>query len=255
MAYLRIASGYRPGGPNVPGPDIPASVAADTLIDSEVGLKSTWLAHRLRVNAAAYQINWKNLQIVEVAPAPIDISYGANGHTAKVRGFEAATTFAASRPLQLGLTLNYTHAALSAPMPVNSSLVGNRGDRLPYTPIWSAALTADYTLLLKDGWTGVLGGGWHYVGQRYTTFTNPGNCPLNCAGASTPPDLRPYGVFDLHAGVSDDSWNVRFSVRNLTNKYVLVDMNGGGGPPFDVAPITATVLSGRLFTLGVDHSL
>ncbi len=254
MAYLRVASGYRPGGPNVPAPGIPNRVAADTLIDSELGIKSAWFGRRLRVDAAAYQIDWKNIQIIETAQAPLSINYGANGNTAKVRGFEAATMFAPTPNLQLGWNLTYTHAVLSAPMPASSTLVGDRGDRIPFVPIWSGSVTADYTRALNDRWAGKLGAGWHYTGQRYTSINNPGNCPLNCAGAPNVPSLAPYGVFDLHASVSNASWKVLFSVRNLTNKYALVDMSGGGELPFDVAPTIATVLSGRLFKLGVDRT-
>jgi iron complex outermembrane receptor protein len=253
MAYVRVASGYRPGGPNVPGPGIPTSVAADTSINSEVGIKSAWLDRKVRFDAAIYQIDWNHLQIIAIAPSPLNVSYGANGNKATVRGLEAATTVAPVSNLHLGLNFTYTHAVLSEPMPSGSTLVGDRGDRLPYAPMWSGSLTADYTHSLKQGWKGTIAAGWRYTGQRYTTINNPGNCPINCAGAPIVPSLRPYGVVDLRAGVSNDAWSLHVAVRNLTDKYALVDMTGAGGPPFDVEPIFATVLSGRLFTLGVDR--
>ena len=253
MIYFRAASGYRPGGPNVPAPHIPTSVAADTLISSELGIKSAWLDHKLRFNAAAYQIDWNRIQILAVAPPPESVVYSANGNTAMVRGFEAATAFAPVGSLHFALNTVYTHAVLSVPMPAGSTLVGDRGDRLPYVPLWSGSLTTDYTQALRQGWAGAFGVGWRYTGERYTTLNNPGNCPLNCAGAESVPRLRPYGIFDLHAGVADGRWNVRFAVRNLTNKYALVDMSGIGGQTFDPAPIDATVLSGRVFTLGIDR--
>ena len=255
MAYFRAASGYRPGAPDVPAPHIPTSVAADTLISSEVGIKSTWLDRKLRFNAAAYQIDWDRIQILATAPPPLSVTYAANGNTATVRGFESATAFAPVGSLRFALSTVYTHAVLSAPMPSGSTLVGDRGDRLPYIPLWSGSLTADYTHALRGDWVGALGAGWRYTGQRYTTINNPGNCPLNCVGAQSVPTLRPYGVFDLHAGIADERWNVRLSVRNLTNKYALVDMYGGGGQTFDPTPIGATVLSGRVFTLGIDYRL
>jgi outer membrane receptor protein involved in Fe transport len=147
------------------------------------------------------------------------------------------------------LNLTYTHAALSAPMPSYSTAVGNRGDRLPYIPLWTGSLTADYSHVLRNGWTATLGVGAHYTGQRYVTIDNPGNCTL----CPTVPSLRPYGALDAHAGISNDPWNVHLNVRNLTNKYSLVDMTFGGGPTYDLPPVVATTLSGRLFTLGVDR--
>lgn len=253
MAYIRVASGYRPGGPNVRAPGVPAGVAADTLLSSELGIKATWLERRVRLDAAAYQIDWSHIQIITEAPSPISINYATNGNTAIVRGLEAASVLAPVASLRFGLNLTYTHAFLSAPMPSGSTVVGNSGERLPYLPLWSGSLTADYTHLLRHDWTGILGAGWHYTSQRYTTFDNPNNCPVNCAGAPRVPSLNPYGVFDLHAGVADPSWDVRLRVRNLTNKHALVDIYGGSDHSFDQAPIAATVLSGRLFTLGVDR--
>lgn len=255
MVYIRVASGYRPGGPNTPAPGVPGNVAADTLIESEAGLKAAWLDRKLRVDAAVYQIDWNQIQITELAPPPSDITYGANGNTATVRGLEATTLATLRSDVSVGLSLAYTNAELSAPMPANSKLVGTRGNRLPYAPLWSGSFTADYLPVLPGGWKGALGADWHYTGQRYTTIDNPGNCPTNCAGASSVPSLRPYGVFDLHAGMSNPRWSVRFTVRNLTNKYELVDLSGSNSPSFDVAPILATVLSGRLFTLGFDRTL
>jgi iron complex outermembrane receptor protein len=253
MVYFRAASGYRPGAPNVPAPHIPTSVAADTLVSSELGIKSTWLDRKLQINAAAYQVDWDRIQILAVAPPPLSVTYSANGNTATVRGFEAAMVYAPVGGIRFASSTVYTRAALSAPMPSGSTLVGDRGDSLPYISLWSGSLTADYSHALGRDWVGALGAGWRYTGPRYTTINNPGNCPLNCAGTETVPRLRPYGVFDLHAGLSGERWNARLAVRNLTNKFALVDMSGGGGQTFDPTPIGATVLSGRTFTLGIDR--
>jgi iron complex outermembrane recepter protein len=252
MAYLRVASGYRPGGPNFAVPGVP-TLKADTSLNTEVGIKSAWLDRRVQFNAALYQIDWKHIQIPAVAPPPVNLSYTANGNTATVRGFEAAGVVAPFSGLNLGVNISYTHAVLSEPMPENSLLVGNRGDRLPFAPLWSGSFTAEFSHALWNGWQGKLGAGWQYMGQRYTTFNNSANCPQNCNGAASVPSLRPYGAFDVHASISNDSWSVRFAGRNITNKYAIVDMEVGGGPPYDFWPILATVLSGRLLTVGVER--
>lgn len=253
MGYLRVASGYRPGGPNVPGSGIPRSVAADNLISSELGIKSAWFDRRLRLEATVYQIDWRHIQVLVEAPPPESVTYGANGNTATVRGFEAATVLAPVANLRLGANATYTNAVLSTPMPSGSTLVGNRGDRLPYIPLWSGSATADYTYPLRRDWAAMLGARWGYTGQRYTTINNVDNCPLNCAGTQRVPSLRPYGTVDLHAGISDGKSDVRFTVRNFTNKYALVDVYGSIGQTFDPAPVFATVLPGRLFTLSLDR--
>jgi outer membrane receptor protein involved in Fe transport len=163
------------------------------------------------------------------------------------------TIFAPLSTLRFEANLTHTRAVLSAPIPLSSTLAGDRGDRLPYAPLWSGSIAADYTRALLHGWIGTVGADWRYTGQRYTAINNPGNCPINCAGATRVPTLMPYGVADMHAGVSNDQWSVRLSVRNITNKYALVDVNGGGARLLDLPPIIATVLSGRLFTLGAEY--
>lgn len=252
MAYLRVASGYRPGAPSYQIPGIPR-LKADTSINTEVGVKSTWLDHRVQFNAALYQIDWMHLQFPAEAPPPVNAAYIANGNAATVRGVEALGVVAPLSGLSLRLNVSYAHAVLSEPMPENSTLVGNRGDRLPFAPLWSGSLTAEYTHALHHGWQGKLDAGWQYVGQRYTTLNNPANCPQNCDGASSVPSLRPYGTLDVHASLSNGSWSVRFSGRNITNKYAIVDMEVGGGPAYDPWPILATLLSGRLVTVGVER--
>ena len=44
MLYARVASGYRPGGPNPRALDLPPTTVADTLTNYELGLKTQFLA-------------------------------------------------------------------------------------------------------------------------------------------------------------------------------------------------------------------
>jgi len=62
MVYARLASGYRPGGPNtVPG--TPAQYNPDKTYNYEIGLKADVLEHRLSLETAAYYIDWRNIQV------------------------------------------------------------------------------------------------------------------------------------------------------------------------------------------------
>src|SRR6185312_3324895 len=82
LAYATAAKGFREGGPllsipaTVCGPDLaaigltgaPTAFRPDTLWNYETGLKSSWLDHRLTVNAAVYYIDWKDIQQLVALP-------------------------------------------------------------------------------------------------------------------------------------------------------------------------------------------
>jgi iron complex outermembrane receptor protein len=64
MAYARIASGYQPGGPNIviPGapagsPTVPTQFNSSSLIDYQIGLKSTLLDGRANIDLSAFYID------------------------------------------------------------------------------------------------------------------------------------------------------------------------------------------------------
>jgi outer membrane receptor protein involved in Fe transport len=202
MLYARVATGYRPGGPNAALPGIPPTVDADTLTNYEVGLKSQSFGRRLLVELGIFHIDWEDIQLVVSTPRG---SYGANGGKAKSRGLELNTALLATQALRLGFNLAYTDATLSEDVP---ELDGQSGDRLSETPTWSGALTADYRFPVGARWDGSFGGGFRYVGDRYSDVESS---PLALKAES-------YQVLDLNAGLSNDRWNVRIFARNVTDE-------------------------------------
>ncbi|HET6536043.1 MAG TPA: TonB-dependent receptor, partial [Sphingomicrobium sp.] len=96
--YVRVAKGFRPGGPNVlpPGnipPDVPRIFHSDSVVSYEAGLKAETADHRFSIDAAAFHIDWKNIQLFTVVSG---FGVNANGSSAKSDGFEFT---AAARPM------------------------------------------------------------------------------------------------------------------------------------------------------------
>ncbi len=60
MVYATYSKGFRPGGVNRIGGNVP--YAADFLINYEVGWKTQWFGNTLRWNGALFWEDWKNLQ-------------------------------------------------------------------------------------------------------------------------------------------------------------------------------------------------
>ena len=126
MIYARVASGYRPGGPNVALPGVPASRDSDTLVNYEIGLKSQSTDRRFLLDLAVFHIDWRDIQLTVAGAA--GSSFGINGGKAQSQGVELATSYSPVRGLRLGLNSAYTDATLSEDVP---QLAGVSGDQLP----------------------------------------------------------------------------------------------------------------------------
>jgi outer membrane receptor protein involved in Fe transport len=207
MVYVRVATGYQPGGPNVFLPGVPPSVDADTLTNYELGFKSLLADRRVMIDVDAFLIDWHKIQVSATNGVA---SYIVNGGTARSDGFELATLFKPLDRLQLGFNAAFTNAKLTQNVP---SISGESGDRLPYIPRWAASTTADYSIPLSAQWTARVGGGVHYTGGSETAVTHsPFALPL---ASNT-------GV-DLHTDVENDHWTVRLFVKNAGNNTSYVN--------------------------------
>lgn len=201
MVYARVATGYRPGGPNISVPGVPPSVKADTLTNYEIGVKTDLLDRRLTLDVAAYRINWKDIQVTGNNGIQ---SYLVNGGTAVSQGLEVATVFRPSRAWRFGFNAAYTDATLTEDAP---SIQGMDGDRLPYIPKASWSATADY-MFTAGSWAGRVGGGYRWVGKRYNRPTSSPNAEA----------MDQYAAIDLNADLSNDRWTLRAYVKNLADK-------------------------------------
>lgn len=202
MLYGRVATGYRPGGPNVTLPGVPPTFDSDTVTSYEVGLKAMVFDHRLQFDIAAFYMDWDDIQV--------GITFGGvggigNGPSARSQGVEASLVWLPVDGLTLGLTGAYTDARLTEDAP---DISGQDRDRLPRIPKWSGALTADYRFAVGRDAIASFGGGLRNRGSRYS---NVESNPLAI-------EVPAYTALDLHAAVSfGDRWTLRAFARNVTD--------------------------------------
>ena len=213
MVYSRIASGYRPGGPN---PDavafgLPLSYKPDKTTNYEIGVKGDTLAHSLTFDASLYYIDWKDIQLSYVDPNN-GFGFNANGSRAKSQGLELSSQLKPLAGLTLGAWVAWNHAVLTEPFPPGSAVYGVPGDRLPFSPAFPGNLSVDEEFPITGGLAGFVGGSLSYVGDRIGNFTAP--------PPAVPPrqDYPTYARTDLRVGTKFDSWTVSLYVNNLTDK-------------------------------------
>jgi len=237
MLYLRIATGYQPGGPNIALPGIPLSVNASTLTNYEVGWKALFDDNRLLIDAAVFDIEWDKIQVTAQANG---VGYLANGGTARSSGLEFSTLYAPVTGLRLGFNGAYTSAKLTESIP---SLGGLDGDRLPSIPKWALSGTADWTFPAWADWSARVGGGVRYVGGTFSGVEhNPSTFPQDS-----------YAVVDLNADVSNDRWTVRLFIKNLTDERVYTNLTAlPNALTGDINKVVGVPLQPRTIGIGFD---
>ncbi|MCH8616619.1 TonB-dependent receptor [Sphingomonas sp. SM33] len=200
MIYGRIATGYLPGGPNVAVPGVPPQVQSSRLTSYEIGIKGTLIDPRLSFEFAAYDLEWKKIQLTEVIGG---VSAAVNGGRARSRGIEGSLIFHPVPALSLAANGSYVDAYLTEDAP---PIGGLDGDRLPNAPKWSGSLTADYSFDVGSNRANV-GAGVRHIGRRLSLVeSSPGSVPAAA-----------YTTLDAHGELTvDQHWTVRIYGRNLT---------------------------------------
>ncbi|MEI4508349.1 TonB-dependent receptor [Sphingopyxis sp. CCNWLW253] len=200
MLYARLATGYRPGGPNVIVPNVPPTVDADRMKNYEVGLKADFADRMVSVDVALFLMDWTDIQVVRSFGG---VSGGANGGKARSKGIEGSFALRPTPGLTISATGSYTDAVLSEDVP---DISGVDGDRLPAVPKFSGALRADYEFELGGDNKGSFGVGVRHASSRLSLVESD---PLVARA-------KAYTSVDLNASVTlGDHWTVRAYARNL----------------------------------------
>jgi iron complex outermembrane recepter protein len=223
MVYARIATGYRPGGPNSAcgnqeqGFNVPCKFLSDKTTNYELGAKGDFLSRTLSYDISVYDIDWKDLQVTQVSPEGT-FNYNANASRARSRGIELSFE---SRPFD-GLTLTFwsawTDAQLRQGFSQQVSVYGAAGDRLPYSARFSGRFSVDEEMPLS-GAQAFAGTAISYIGNRIGEFVPTAEeVPLRQYYPA-------YAQADLHAGIKTEAWRVSLFIRNVTDRR---GVTGGG---------------------------
>lgn len=222
MLYARIASGYRPGGPNslCSSEGIPCHFLPDRTTNYEIGYKGNVLNHKLSFDASLYYIKWKDIQTTVYFP-PLYLFAGyANAGGAKSQGVELSVEAKPVKGLRMSAWVAFNDAVLTEALPSNGITYGVAGDRLPYSSKFSANFSLDEEFPVTDTVTAFVGGTVSYVGNRANTFT------------AAPPAVRQifpaYAKTDLRTGVTISSWTLNLFATNIFDRRGVLSTNGFG---------------------------
>jgi len=209
MVYARLASGYRPGGPNsncgVMG--VPCQYSHDTTTNYEVGTKGKVLDGALSFDLSIYRIDWSDIQLGLTVPTTV-LGYTANAGTARSEGVELSLE---GRPLP-GLTLSgwvaYNDARLVKALPETAGDLANlpEGSRLPMSSRWSGSISFNHDFDVGQDVRARVGGSASYVDDRI-------------GGLALAPLVYPsYVQADISAGIEYRTFRLDVYVNNVTDK-------------------------------------
>jgi iron complex outermembrane receptor protein len=223
--YARAAKGFRPGGPNALAPNAPpgtpSSYTSDSIISYELGLKGDTEAHTFSWDAAAFHIDWKDIQLLARVNG-VGINTNAGGATSD--GVELSLGVRPVDGLRLALTGAYTDAKLDED--TDLLLVGGRdGDHLPYTPKTSYSLSADYEWPIGASNQAYVGASYSHLSEVPAAFD-----PAFLATNDRQRYLDAYHTLDLRAGVTLGKFSIELFGRNLTNDEGKTSAESGATP-------------------------
>jgi iron complex outermembrane recepter protein len=208
-AYLRVATGFRPGGPNVlpPGADAPPTYDSDELTNYEVGIKTGNADGSFSLDVAAFFLDWEDIQLFQVIN---DFGVNANGGTAESQGIEFTATARTEDGLSFSLVGAYTDAQLTEDTDPNVG--GFDGDPLPFVPEWTLGISGDYEWSVLGDSTAYVGAQIFYTGERTASFADR----VDLTDPTSPlRELDSYTTIDLRGGLQRDHWTLELYVKNL----------------------------------------
>ncbi|BFM15792.1 TonB-dependent receptor [Maricurvus nonylphenolicus] len=246
-AYVSAATSFRPGGATVSNKDL-GELTEYNEEDSwslEVGVKSSWLDNRLRLNSAIFYQDYSDYigRANRVSLNPASAANGGEGSIttngdATVQGVEVDFEYLMAENWHIAGGVSYVEAEYKdgVTLPSNDcAFVGTEtaamcdvgglelGTQAPFT----ASLSTDYTIPM-DAFEIYMLGLYKFTGRRTDTDAPSG-------------DLGGYGTFDLHLGLREASatWDVSLFVRNLFDKEATDNLQPES-KTFGRAPIETT---------------
>lgn len=215
MIYASAAKGNQPGRFN-PGSNIPAAnvkIDSESLWSYELGAKTTLFDQRLRLNAAVYQVDWKN-QVYSTQTVDNDgrlVNILANLGATRIKGLELE---AAAR-LAPGLTANATFAFIDARyrnfLSANALRVYRNaqvaGSKLPNTPRYQASFSSQYRRPLTGNFDYFVRGDYAYRGRQYVSEVNQAY-------------IGSVHLLNASIGAESPAMRIAFRLDNILNSHV-----------------------------------
>lgn len=234
LFYANISRGFKAGS----YPSLSAAtykqlvpVTQESVTSYEVGIKAAWWDRRVRFDAATFYYNYKDKQIEgkEADPIFVILNILVNVPKSRVFGSEAQLTVEPIEGLTFTGSTTYLDSRIQDYTGIN--VLGDKqdfaGQSLPFTPLWSGRLDAEYRFHVPYA-SGEPFVGMTVNGQTSSTAVPGGDeiqipaSPVNRVypGDTYPYLLNAYATVDARLGyAAADNWKVWLWGKNILDKY------------------------------------
>jgi iron complex outermembrane receptor protein len=244
--YLRVATGFRPGGPNVVPPLAPPTVPriydSDEITSYEAGLKVESADRAYSLDIAAFHIDWEDIQLFAQVN---NFGVNVNGGKAASYGFEFTGSAYLTEGFNVSLNGSLTDTHLKEDTPALSG--GKQGDALPFTPEWSASLNANYEWSVGAQAMAYVGGSLRYLSDQTASY----DLAFRTANGRQR-IVESYEVLDLQAGVDFGRYTIELYGKNVTDSDGKTSTGAIGTVPLGAMP--TGVIRPRTYGLTVGFS-
>ena len=238
--YFTASRGFRFGGPQLsastPTASVPTTYKSDSLWNYELGVRSDFLDRTLRIDAAAYHVDWSNPQVYQISADGLT-GYIDNVGGAKSDGVELSLSYLP--PFASGLSLNtavsWNRTETTEPFDATDRTEVPVGSPWPMAPRWQTSTTLAYSQPIAS-W--LLGSSLRhsYIGHACNTIT----CTAKIFG---------YQTLDLNvfANAPEGSYwpQLSLGLNNLTDERGDVNIATNPAPAGD----TITYIAPRALVL------
>lgn len=245
MIYGRIASGYRPGGPNLiiggagTGND---SFKSDSLWNYELGLRQSFADRRGFLNLSGYHIDWTDIQQVRNVGG---INQLVNAGNARINGVESLLSLRIFDGFNTLVSATYTDAKLTTAAPILG--INYVGARLPLTARFSAAIAANYDFELGEDMDGSFNLSLRHVGKRNAGYPGSAIAPLY--------ELGSYQIVDATLSLrSTSGWEIGPYAKNIFGVRGEVSAGTANNQYVPTTPVPVTLSQPRTFGIVLGKS-
>jgi iron complex outermembrane recepter protein len=223
LVYATYSEGFRVGGSNPlkPASALPRDYKSDELKNYEVGLKSEWLDHRLRLNMSAYYMKWDNFSVQVEDPQPAVFQLGfVNLPSAEIKGIETELAVTFNQQWQLDGAISYNDAKTAGASTLSVTdedgnvftFAVSDGARLPISPDWSGSLglefRPDLRLLEAQPFARF---DYSYTGSSVNSLEG-----IESVVSGNPVETQhAYEIGNLRFGLESERWTGSIFVNNL----------------------------------------
>lgn len=232
LAYATWSRGFKSGGFNgrpLVGIAEVTKYNPERLWSYEVGVKTDWLDRKLRVNAAAFYYDYRDIQLTVLLTPQ---NFVGNAARSALYGGELEVVARPVQPLRINATLGYLenrYRSIGEGLGPGQVLPITEDSRLPKAPRWTLTAGAEYLLSLPAR-LGSLSLRVDY-GYRTRAFHDVANTKEIAQ--------RAFGV--LSANLSwrseDERWELVVFGTNLTDERYRISGNASS-PAFGIAELT-----------------